>query len=233
MNRRDFIKLTLLGISAMYMPKGKPMLLKTIFEKIGRSANLNAMELQEFAMFGDRLQNLEAFVGGMQMPGDGLDLRNPTVSNPTWATDPLQTLLVRRTTPKAVANNTDYAIEFEEAAGQREMFSWDAADPTKIFISPIYSTMPFTVKGNVYWEQNGSGFRRVNLQSYDKDDNIVNTVILAAVPPCPAGVQSVLPFAYTRIFFESTSIAYIKLLAYQNSGGSLNFDASGVQVSVG
>lgn len=208
-------------------------MMKVLFEKVAKNEPLSPQEQAEFAMFGDRLQNLESLMGGMIIPGtQSLQLNHPVISNPVWNTDPLHTLYVYRNTNLTVSTGTDQEISFEGMSGENRHFSWSSDYPKRLYVNAVARKIPLTVKGVVAYVVNGTGYRNAKLHGYDKNDVLLGSAVLFSLDAI-ASTDSVFPICYPFTFIADFPIEYLTVTTGHNVGSDLTMNFANIAISTG
>ena len=166
------------------------MELSDVWLKMAKNESLTPQELDFLRIQGKNTQQNNAQIAGWVNADGTLNLQNPRISSPFFATNALSTITLNRTTDTAITTGTDTAVSFESYVGSETVFTWNSSDPTKIKL--LYPGQAFFILGKVAWAADATGYRNVKLKAYSQT-GVIDSVVMNSHAGF-TGADNVFPF---------------------------------------
>ena len=194
------------------------MELSDIWLKMAKNESLTPQELDFLRIQGKNTQQNNAQIAGWVNADGTLNLQNPRISSPFFATNALSTITLNRTTDTAITTGTDTAVSFESYVGSETVFTWNSSDPTKIKL--LYPGQAFFILGKVAWAADATGYRNVKLKAYSQT-GVIGSVVMNSHAGW-AGNDNVSPFVNVISQNGVSSMIEFEITVGHNCGSNLN-----------
>lgn len=226
MNRRDFLKIAKFGLLGAMLPNidldysGGEMELSEIFAKIANNELLNPYEMDFLKSQGRDTQNRNSRMAQWTGADGNPQFVNPCIELPVWKNALHSTIF---DVYKSAATGLDAHLEVNQNQVRTSSKVFElGSSSTRIKIATKNN---FFISGNISFESNSTGYRKITLIIRNKDGS--GYPILEVVSPAVNGEITNMSFSYLcdRVRLDQYNnfpIEEIDFSVLQNSGSTLS-----------
>jgi hypothetical protein len=208
---------------------GGLMQLGDILMKVANNARLTPQEMEFLNRSGKETQQRNAQISGWTDASNTASFSNARFTQAEFSELPLSFFYFRSTTNQSIANSAFQTITFDEnvIVSVPAYFTWNAADPTKVFVNQTMTGRGVMLYGQAQFAANATGRRAVRIVSSLADGTTIDTLV-AVQAPAVTGFSTIVSFCVP--FFVAKDTAYLTLEVLQTSGGALDMEAINVGI---
>ena len=182
-------------------------------------ASGESLSPQQEQQVADFLNPVQTLGGWIKLGSSNPSFRHFETETGHFNFMPLQMAQFKLAGTQSINNDTETALQFDEATLNDSAFKWTSGDPTKIISASPDPTKFYMFGGAVQFDNDADGYRAVFINQFDSSDVLIGGDTISQLAP-PPDIGSAIPFGYaTKVF---SNFNYFTITVRHTAGAALD-----------